>query len=585
MKLYLSLSCGLVLSAAMSVYAADESSSKGTVSVNIIPFTVQPSEMVTISGIAPLDAKGLVSVRVTPPNGKPAIELKATPAANGDYSLNFRGTTEVGSYVVNATSPGGRITGQGKFTVTIMEPLTEIEEAIKEAQKIEAVIKEISADMDVQIPKLPDSPARDTLKAKWAVLKPKLAQASHELADIKSLLSPLLEAAKQNPKLKPALLPIAKEFDDWTRTALPERERIVRELQLSRGKNVTCESLERVVEGFNFASALFNLIGGPLNAVKSVFIDFVADGTKKLGEKLADTFGFAVGESTKITAAVVEAKLLGKLEAKTVLTRVATKEALRSNVAGLLSDMASFLASQVFSKYCERFGGNFQGTMHADFFATKSGKKWWSYAISYKGKLDLRYAKGATEGQAVAVNGEFIGRATNFTLWEDAIRVGWPDLTAGALLYKRAVLPKPQLTNLLGIEDKVIDVEGKAAATFAKPYSFFVPVEGEIVKGVLTLRLKPATSDYTAAARVVYVIVSPLTIVPVATAFELPYKEADFFFKRVSKGAPMQFKVVKQGEKMTINGSAKNEQGNSIANGKYDLKMQLCNPAPTGDAC
>jgi hypothetical protein len=130
----------------------------------------------------------------------------------------------------------------------------------------------------------------------------------------------------------------------------------------------------------------------------------------------------------------------------------------------------------------------------------------------------------------------------------------------------------------VGSEEKPIDVEGKAAATFVKPYTFFVPVEGEIVNNVLTLRVKPATSDYTAVARVVYVIVSPLSLVPVATAFELPYKEAGFFFTRVSDGGPMRFQVVKQANALKVDGAAKNAKGNAIAKGRYDLSLQLCNP-------
>lgn len=584
MRLYVPICYGLILSAAISVYAADDSSSKGTVSVVVTPFTVQPNEKVTITGIAPLDAKGTVAISITPPDKKSPVELRAIPATNGDYSVNFLGTTQVGEYTINASSPGGRVKGQGKFTVTVMEPLTEIEDAIKEARRIETAIKEISADMDAQIPKLPDNPARDTLKAKWAALKPKLAQTSRDLGDIDALLSPLLNSAKNNPKLKPALLPIAKQLDDWTRSALPERERIVRQLAASRGKNVTCESLERVVEGFNFASALFNLLGGPANAIKSVYIDFVASQAASLGDNISKKFGFAAQQSTKIAASVTEAKAIGLLDKKTIFTPFAIKEAAQSNIAGMFSDLSSFLAGRAFAQYCERMAGDFQGVMHADFFALSNGKKWWSYDIYYKGRLDLRYAKTTTSDQAVAVNGDFVGQAYKFTLWEDAIRVGWPDLTASAIMFKRALLPQPQINALsfgtlgmTGIEEKAIDIEGKAAATFSKPYTFFVPVEGEIVNNVLTLRMKAATSDYTAAARVVYLIISPLSIVPVAAAFELPYKEANFFFTRVSKGAPMRFPVIKQGNSLKVNGSLKNEQGSS-SKGRYDLQFKLCNP-------
>ena len=240
-------------------------------------------------------------------------------------------------------------------------------------------------------------------------------------------------------------------------------------------------------------------------AVKSVFADFLASKVAAVGDKLSKQFGFSAAETSKIVTAVGLAKAKGVWDGEKVIAKVAAKEAMVGSVAGLLSDAMAFASSQIFARYCERMAGPFQGTMHAEFFSTKGGKKWWSYDINYSGRLDLRYAKTTAVGQAVAVNGEFMGQATKFTLWEDAIRIGWPDLTAGAMMYKRAVLPQPQLINRImgapvGSEEKPIDVEGKAAATFAKPYTFFVPVEGEIVNNILTLRMKNATSDYTAVA-------------------------------------------------------------------------------------
>ena len=231
MNMALRLAAGLWLAASAWQAVAEEAPVKATVTVLVTPPAVQPGEGITVSGIAPLDAKGAVTVRISPPGGKPPVDLRVNPSANGDYSANFRGTAVAGDYKVGVTSPGGRISGQGAFTVAVMEPLNDIEEAIQQTKRIEAAIQDISADLDAQIPKLPDNPARDQLKAKWAVLKPKLAQATRELADIKGLLEPLASAARQDPALKPALAPIAKKLDDWNTYAQPERERIVQELR------------------------------------------------------------------------------------------------------------------------------------------------------------------------------------------------------------------------------------------------------------------------------------------------------------------------------------------------------------------
>ena len=585
------LALGLWLAVAVVPVIADEAPVKATVTVLVTPPAVQPGEGVTVSGIAPLDAKGAVTVRITPPGGKPPVELRVNPSANGDYSVNFRGTTWAGEYKVGAVSPGGRVTGQGVFTVAVMEPLNEIDEAGQEARKIEAEIRKVTADIDTQVALLPATPEASQLKAKWSTLKPQLLQAARDAGDIDGLLEPLPAAARQDPGLRPALLPFAKKLDDWTKLARPERERISRELAKSKHANIKCENLERLKEGFNYAAALLNLTGGLINAIKSVAVDYVAAQVAKTVDEKAKAFsknfGFPAGESTKVAIAFTEAAAKGKWGGNKTVLKLAAKETARGSVFGVLADAAAFAADRLFNASCERMSGPIQGFMHADFFASSTGEVWWNYDIHYSGKLELRYPKNANSGEASSVTGEFMGQATKFTLWEDSMRIGFPGLTSSAIKFKRVLLPRPQLFasgsaeegTTAGSEEKPIDVEGKVAATFLKPYSFYVPVEGEIVKGVLTLRIKPATSDYNAVARVVYVFISPLAnFVPVATTFELPYKEANFFFTRVSKGGPLQFPVVKAGNSLKVEGTAKNKQGNNIAEGFYQLKIKLCNP-------
>jgi hypothetical protein len=194
---------------------ANEAPIKANVTVVATPSVLQPNELVTISGISPLDANGAVKVRITPSGGKPPIDLIATPSKSGDYSINFRGTVSNGEYKIVVTSPGGRITGQGVFTVAVMEPLNEIDEAVQEARLIEAEIKKVAADLDTQIALLPANPEREQLKAKWANLKPLLLQASRDFGDIDSLLAPLPAAARQDASLRPALMPIARKLEDW----------------------------------------------------------------------------------------------------------------------------------------------------------------------------------------------------------------------------------------------------------------------------------------------------------------------------------------------------------------------------------
>nr|WP_315492014.1 hypothetical protein [uncultured Rhodoferax sp.] len=583
----------LILATVSTTVLAQGDGQKANVEVKVTPAAVQPSEGVTITGIAPLDGKGPLKVLVQPPGNKPPVNLTVDPVSNGDYHLRFNDTAAPGTYVVNISTPGGTM-GRTSFTVSIVNPEAETQRAAREARELQKVIRDIEADVDRQIPNLPDNPARDELIKKWNAAKPQLEKTARDLADIDAMLAPLNDAVQRHPELKPLMVPIARSLQDWTRTAQPERERILREIEKSRRNNVLCENLERITEGFNFASALFNLMGGPVSAVKAVLVDYLA---AKVGSKVGDLSalaGFQTAESSKVLMAMADGKIStaarnfwkGASEKSSAL--MDGRSAVLSGVGGVLSDLGSFAASQVFGKYCERLAGSFKGLMNADFFASNGGQPWWSYDIALEGRLDLRYAKAAS-GSAVAVNGEFIGQATKFTLWEDAIRVGWPKLASSAILQRRSILPVPGLANTLmgagqgtgkeaGSQEHIVDAEGKAASTLVKPYSFFVPVVGEIANGVLTLRMKPATHDYTASARVIYVIMSPLALVPVASSYELPYKDANFFFTRVSGEGPMRFKVEKTANALKVSESVENKKENAIAKGRYVLKLNLCNP-------
>lgn len=590
-KPFLWMSLLLLAMSSLSGNAADEGTGKPAVSVRIQPSTaIEPGMTVTIDGVAPLDGEGLVALRLTKPDGT-LVPLDVKPSTNGDYSVIFTGTEAAGTYVVNATSPGGKMSGKASFEVAVQEPMEDIEEAQEEADQLAEAIEGVIADLDTQLDKLPDAPVRDEVKARWAIAKPQMRLAVKELRDVRGLVRPFTDAANGDVTLKPALKPLARELSNWQTRSAPERARILKQLAQSRQDSVTCETLERLVEGFNFASALFNLAGGPVAAVKAVAFDYLASKGSALASRLGAKYGFPAAEAGKIALAVGDAELKGAWNLKLVLPQFAAKEALKSSAMGLAFDLGSFLGQQQFAKYCERLAGKFTGGMHAEFKSKAGdGEVWWAYTIEFEGRLDLRYAKGTTYGQAVVVKGDFLGQATKFTLFEDALRIGWPELTQGAVMYKRAVLPQPELMNLLTgtavnpdstlKEEKPIEVEGKAAAVFVKPYSFFVPVEGEIVDGVLSLRRQPATSDYDAFARVVYVVVSPLSSMlgPQMTAFELPYKGGGFFIERAFGENGIRTAVKKTPKGFVVDDTFSYERSSGGSSGTYKLTLKLCNP-------
>lgn len=580
---------GWALLALLAVFAlppafAREDGDQAAVSVRVLPAgPVLAGSAVTIEGMAPLDAKGAVALTVKTPDGK-QLPLSANPAANGDYRVNFSATETAGQYEVSVRSPGGLSRGRASFEVVIFDEVEVLDEAVRkarqEAQAIGQAMANIEADVDGQIAKLPDNPARDELKTRWQAIKPLLKQAVRDFGEIDAVLAPIKTFANSDPALKPLLRLPAQQLDDWTQKSADERQRIVNQLDASRRANVTCEQLDRVIEGFKFAAALAKALYDPLSLITDPLKELLKNVAQRIDTPALTRLKLAPDKLRGVLDKVAERRESLENAVGKAYGHAQSKEKSRKDLLGKLGDAAAWLAGKVFDQYCERFSGPFDGNMFAEFFASQGGEKWWEYSIRFKGQLDLRYARNGMAGAATAVNGEFTGQAVDFTLKEDAIRVGWPKLMASARLFKRAALPLPWLFGAPLPEDpRGVEIEGKAAAVLVKPYSFMVPVQGEIVDDVLTLRIGKATQDYTANARVVYVIVSPLSLVPVATAFELPYKDAGFFFLRVSKGEPVKLKVKRGTKAMSVSDTIDNQQGTGVARGRYQLKLDLCNPA------
>lgn len=575
----------IALSLPRAAFAEGEASDARS-SVRVLPARpVEPGAAVTIEGIAPLDARGAVAVRIQPPNGAPQIRLDVNPSGNGDYSVVFKGTSSPGSYGVGVASPGGNAIGSARFEVVVMEDVDVLEiavaKALDEANAVERVLDDIESDLETQIARLPDNPAKEELKQRLDEIKTELRRAKSSPAAVKEVLQPIREFVATDPALKPLLRLPAQALEDWTKRNADERQRIVNQLSASRRANVTCEQLERVIEGFKFAGALAKALVEPLS--------LITDPMKELAKNVAQKIATPALQKLHLAPAKMHGLLEKLAEKKESLENAIGKayghaDSKKKSIDGLLEKLgnaAAWLAGKVFDRYCERFSGPFDAQMSAEFFAQQGGEKWWEYTMRLKGQLDLRYAKN--EGMARAateVNGEFTGQAVDFTLKEDAIRVGWPKLMASARLFKRAALPVPWLFGTPMPDDpRGVEIEGKAAAVLVKPYSFMVPVKGELVDDVLSLRFQSATSDFTANARVVYVIVSPLSLVPVATAFELPYKDAGFFFLRVGKGEAVKLKVKRGAKAMSVNETVEADKGNNVARGRYSLKLDLCNPA------
>jgi hypothetical protein len=221
-----------------------------------------------------------------------------------------------------------------------------------------------------------------------------------------------------------------------------------------------------------------------------------------------------------------------------------------------------------FEKYCEKIEGPMSATMHAEF--TQENAKWWTYDMTLKGRVILRYAKNGSPGSAVHVTGEFVGTAAKLGVWEDALAVLYPVTKKTSTMLRKLVVPPGQPFS---------DLEGKTVAA-SSPLGFFIPVEGDLVGSKLTLHMLDARSDISdlVEAQVTYVLMGPMILAPIIVKYQLPFTKAHKLLFRAMNDGPLELPVVVSRSTMGIQRTVQRTrpaQGNSV---DYTLDIKACNP-------
>lgn len=563
---------------------ADPSSSL-PVSVGVQPGNSLPGGRIRVSGstIRLSNAPGLdpnkMMVRITiTPMGRFPVDAETTVTstteyeephsytvpvkADGGYAGVFDGPRGHGQYRVTAIAPDGKGKDTTDFVVIQREDMElEVSERVKRAVQLSGTAVENAERM---IESLPASPAKVEMTKKLTAIKSKMAQAPSQTAAFASGIDLITAIPEKYPETTPAFAPFYRQMGLWTAQSREEIETISTQLDKSKKARVTCDQLDRVIESFKFASMLLNLVGSPLDVAKNFANDITSEVIVKeasASPRLSSDQGFQtmVGQVKKLVP-----DMFGKIEE----WKGGAEVDMQGSLAGMMADAAQYAGGRVFESYCQKFEGPLKATMNATF--TKGGTPWWKYSVDIEGKLVLRYARGAT-GEAASVSGQFEGAGRSFKVWENAGQVLFPESMPKGAIVARVIKPP--------LGTPYIQTEGMVAAQVLTPSSFLIPVEGTIVGKKLTLRMLPATIDFTTAtARGVYVFFGPGTLnVPLVTTFTLPYKDAHWILEKGLGGTQTEFEVKTVGKKMTIERSSKVDRpGNSAA--KYTMELQACNP-------
>jgi hypothetical protein len=546
------------------------------IDVKVSPGTTYPGGTVKVTGTTLADGKRMtVTVVVTPPSGKPLppVIAKITPA--GGYAVTVKGGDQTGDYTITATAPDNKGTAKAGFRVTApggtadelaatwKRPADLAEEALE--------IAEEAADL------APPSPATQELKDTLAVLKQKLVSRTQAGANVRQALAVIAAAVQKTPQSGTWLNPVFDRLRPWAdtveervRQAELEKMRIRQELDQSKqGSKQVCETINSAIEGINLLGAMMKLVDlplgigemaleGPIKVLGSLATGFLSSsapgsGAGQVAAKQAVEQSLGVlGQGTKYYGDLASASKIGM---------------------SVLSDIAGLGAASLYRKYCEKFEGSFSGELSVAF--DKNADVWWKNSYAIAGTLRLRYAKPKEEKQAVYVKGEFIGSGVKFTVWQDALNILYPKLMRGARVIGTTTPP-------MGFP--YIGSEGAYAGSLG-PRAFFVPVEGELVGTQLTLRVLEAKTDFknvTADAK--YLVLSPLTLVPVAVVWGLPYQGAQFLIIKAmdtetGRDVELTVTIDRAARTMVIQKQydRKNVQGQGWA-ANFAMTLHVCNP-------
>jgi hypothetical protein len=258
-----------------------------------------------------------------------------------------------------------------------------------------------------------------------------------------------------------------------------------------------------------------------------------------------------------------------------LLQKLAQANIAAEDINGFLIQQAQADDKNAFYTQCGSFAGHFAASMGARFF-TKSGETWWAYETEIVGFARIHYSlkdvSAAQSGAPVPVEGELFGYADHFAYETDPFNTAYVKIVAGGKVDKTEKAPISQ--------SRYSALTVAVAQT--SPVGFVIDVTGTMTPRNLNLTLtdslKDFDPDYT-QGETRAIVSSPLTnMLPVATSYKLPYKNArwilDQFF---GHGLVANISTDQTRRTAVFNGSRDRPANQNDA--QYDIDVNLCDPA------
>jgi hypothetical protein len=494
----------------------------------------------------------------------PPDELSAPYGPNGDYRVPYT-TGREGVYRVDAHSPDGSGRASTEFTVIGVDTWSG-EQADAVTGTLERSSELLEA-LRARVAGQPDSPARRDLQGKLDTLGQALATRQGALQGQRDALDTYAKVMRTAPQAAPAFAPMVRALKDFRRDIAPVLPQLVAATAEAKARNVPCDALVKVEEGFKLLSTAMNITHVLFKTTLAFGVDLatsVAASHAPAGCDKGCTFALTqvVKQHAWVRAGIEQART-GSLQALKFV----------DGLVGFVADAAALGTRVLFDRYCERFEGPLEGHMRVEYL--KDGSPWWRYTVKIKGQVTLVYRNGADASQPIPMAGHLVGTGTEFTVAQPALRVLQPKMLAGAVIVGRTTPP---------IGFPFTDFAG-ALALVAVPTSFFIAVDAELVGNQLTLKLGPSRYDFNKEHTVAsgrYAIGGGLAGAMLSfTTFDVGYDNARGLIEKATDAArkPIALPVAVGKDKLTATATFNGERGQGVrARGAYELKLTLCNP-------
>ncbi|MFC4262664.1 hypothetical protein ACFOWM_07240 [Ferruginibacter yonginensis] len=457
-----------------------------------------------------------IFIEIITPKGATQTLSGRADKTSGEYIFKYK-PIDLGTYKVIAYAADKKQTANTTFTVTAEintdEKITLLDKALDNTfSKIETML-EAALNSDVS--------AADKANTKSNIQKVKtnIKQYKDASKQLNDAVKDAATLAKKYPALNSIIAAPLGKLSSLMEEKSNELLQIEKNLGAKKEKEPNiCNTAYVISESCALLSTVMNVASTSIiSIVDNIMIDKL---WPKANEKMAKDAHFK--ETDKY---LLDQSGKAFLTAKGTLSNLKTK----SYGIGFAGDLTQHITNELIRVYCAVYKGPISGDYTLEF--KNNGKMYMRYKLIYSGKISVYCTKKALANGSPKLSGYLEGNVTkmDFTddVWAIEDKSSWD-----VIKYQRIPAIVPPVT----LADK--DPGFGAVARSAVPGSFYFPLQAQITKGKMVIRLMPALAEFNEALvnRSIVVVQQKNNALSLQAAmFSYPLTTANFILTRTMR--------------------------------------------------